>query len=190
MDCHSERSEESVLPNNINEQDTDMIIKELNGKVPSTGEGTFIAENAALIGDVKTGRDCSIWYGAVLRGDVGPIRLGDNVNIQDCAVLHATTDVSEVIIGNNVSVGHNAIVHGARIGNDVLIGMGAIVMDNAVIPDGTVVAAGAVVLENKVLEPGIWAGIPARKVKDTSDRITDMAHSNAMHYIEYKEWYK
>ena len=82
-----------------------MIIKELNGKVPSTGEGTFVAENAALIGDVKTGRDCSIWYGAVLRGDVGPIRLGDNVNIQDCAVLHATTDVSEVIIGNNVSVG-------------------------------------------------------------------------------------
>ena len=197
MDCHSERS--TVILNevknlfslhNINEQDTDMIIKELNGKVPSTGEGTFVAENAALIGDVKTGRDCSIWYGAVLRGDVGPIRLGDNVNIQDCAVLHATTDVSEVIIGDNVSVGHNAIVHGARIGNDVLIGMGAIVMDNAVIPDGTVVAAGAGVLENKVLEPGIWAGVPAKKVKDSSDRITGMAHDNAMHYIEYKEWYR
>ena len=167
-----------------------MIIKELNGKVPSTGEGTFIAENAALIGDAVTGRNCSIWYGAVLRGDVGPIKLGDNVNIQDCAVLHATTDFSEVVIGNNVSVGHNAIVHGARIGNDVLIGMGAIVMDNAVIPDGTVIAAGAVVLENKVLEPGIWAGIPAKKVKDASDRITSMAHDNAMHYIEYKEWYK
>ena len=90
-----------------------MIIKELNGKVPSTGEGTFIAENAALIGDVVTGRNCSIWYGAVLRGDVGPIKLGDNVNIQDCAVLHATTDFSEVVIGNNVSVGHNAIVHGS-----------------------------------------------------------------------------
>lgn len=187
--CHSERSEESGSHYQY-EQNRNMIIKELNGKVPSTGEGTFIAENAALIGDVVTGRNCSIWYGAVLRGDVGPIKLGDNVNIQDCAVLHATTDFSEVVIGNNVSVGHNAIVHGARIGNDVLIGMGAIVMDNAVIPDGTVIAAGAVVLENKVLEPGIWAGIPAKKVKDASDRITSMAHDNAMHYIEYKEWYK
>lgn len=167
----------------------EMIIRELNGKTPVIGEGTFVAENAALIGDVTTGRDCSIWYGAVLRGDVGPIRLGNNVNIQDCAVLHATTGVSEVIIGDNVSVGHNAVVHGARIGNDVLIGMGATVMDNAVIPDGTIVAAGAVVLERTVLEPGIWAGVPAKKVKDTSERITSMAHDNAMHYTEYKKWY-
>lgn len=167
-----------------------MIIKELKGKVPHIGEGTFVAENAALIGEVETGKDCSIWYGAVLRGDVGAIRLGNNVNVQDCAVLHATSGVSEVVTGDNVTIGHNATVHGARIGNDVLIGMGAIILDNAVIPDGTVIAAGAVVLGNSVLEPGIWAGVPAKKVKDGSGRSTAMAHNNAMEYLEYKEWYK
>ena len=157
--------------------------------MPKTGERVFLAENASLIGDVTIGNDCSIWYGAVLRGDVGPITLGDRVNIQDGAVLHATTNVSEVIIGNDVSVGHNAIVHGAVIGNDVLIGMGAIVMDNAVVPDGTIVAAGAVVLAGTALEPGIWAGIPARKVKEASEEIMAMAHDNATHYLEYKKWY-
>ncbi len=166
------------------------IIRELKGDTPFIGARTFLAENASLIGSVKTGEDCSIWYGAVLRGDVGPITLGDRVNIQDNAVLHATTDVSEVIIGNDVSVGHNAIVHGAIIGNDVLIGMGAVIMDNAVVPDGTVVAAGAVVLANTVLEPGIWAGVPAKKVKDASEKIQAMAHDNAQHYLTYKEWYE
>ena len=165
------------------------IIKEIKGVTPVFGEDTFIAENASLIGDVKIGNNCSIWYGAVLRGDVGAITLGDRVNIQDNAVLHATTDVSEVIIGNDVSVGHNAIVHGAIIGNDVLIGMGAVIMDNAVVPDGTIVAAGAVVLANTKLEPGIWAGVPAKKVKDGSEKITGMAHDNAQHYLEYKTWY-
>lgn len=166
------------------------ILKELKGNMPKTGERVFLAENASLIGDVTIGNDCSIWYGAVLRGDVGPITLGDRVNIQDNAVLHATTDVSEVIIGNDVSVGHNAIVHGAIIGNDVLIGMGAVIMDNAVVPDGTIVAAGAVVLAKTVLEPGIWAGVPAKKVKDASEAIRAMAHDNAQHYLTYKEWYE
>lgn len=166
------------------------IIQELRGVKPVIGERAFIAENAALVGSVKIGDDCSIWYGAVLRGDVGPITLGDRVNIQDGAVLHATTDVSEVIIGNDVSVGHNAIVHGAVIGNDVLIGMGAVVMDNAKVPDGTIVAAGAVVLAGTVLEPGIWAGVPAKKVKDASEAIKAMAHDNARHYLEYKKWYE
>ena len=166
------------------------IIRELKGVHPILGERTFLAENAALIGSVKTGVDCSIWYGAVLRGDVGPITLGDRVNIQDGAVLHATTDISEVVIGDNVSVGHNAIVHGAVIGNDVLVGMGAVVMDNAVVPDGTIIAAGAVVLANTVLEPGIWAGVPARKVKDASEAIQAKAHDNAMHYLDYKKWYE
>ena len=166
------------------------IIRELKGDTPAIGKGTFLAENSALIGAVKTGEDCSIWYGAVLRGDVGPITLGDRVNIQDNAVLHATTDISEVIIGNDVSVGHNAIVHGAIIGNDVLIGMGAVIMDNAVVPDGTIVAAGAVVLANTVLEPGIWAGIPAKKVKDASEKISLMAHNNASNYLKYKKWYE
>lgn len=165
------------------------IIKELRGITPAVGKRAFLADNAALIGSVTIGDDCSIWYGAVLRGDVGSITLGDRVNIQDGACLHATTDVSEVRIGNDVSVGHNAIVHGAVIGNDVLIGMGAVVMDNAVVPDGTIVAAGAVVLANTVLEPGIWAGVPAKKVKDASETIQAMAHGNAQHYLEYKKWY-
>lgn len=166
------------------------IIKELKGERPVIGDRTFVADNASLIGSVRIGDDCSIWYGAVLRGDVGPITLGDRVNIQDGAVLHATTDVSEVVIGDDVSVGHNAIVHGAVIGNDVLIGMGAIVMDNAIVPDGTIVAAGAVVLANAVLEPGIWAGVPAKKVKDASEATKAMAHGNAEHYLEYKKWYE
>ena len=166
------------------------IIRELKGDAPVIGERTFIAENAALIGSVKTGTDCSIWYGAVLRGDVGPITLGDRVNIQDGAVLHATTNISEVIVGNDVSVGHNAIIHGAIIGNDVLVGMGAVVMDNAVVPDGTIIAAGAVVLSGAVLEPGIWAGVPAKKVKDASEAIQAKAHDNAQNYLRYKKWYE
>ena len=166
------------------------IIQELRGVHPVIGERTFLAENAVLVGSVKTGEDCSIWYGAVLRGDVGPITLGDRVNIQDGAVLHATTNISEVIVGNDVSVGHNAIIHGAIIGNDVLVGMGAVVMDNAVVPDGTIIAAGAVVPANQALEPGIYAGIPAKKIKDGSEAILAKAHANAEHYLEYKKWYE
>lgn len=167
-----------------------MGIRELNGKKPQIGENVFIAENAAIIGDVTIGDNCSIWYGAVLRGDVGAIKIGNNSNVQDNASLHATTDVSEVIIGDNVSIGHNAVVHGAIIGNDVLIGMGAVVMDNAIVPDGTIIAAGAVVLANSRLEPGIYAGVPAKKVKDGSDKITESVHKNATNYIEYKSWYQ
>lgn len=166
-----------------------MIIKTLNGKTPVVGENTFVADNAALIGDVTIGNGCSIWYGAVLRGDVSAIRIGNFSNVQDGASLHGTLGLSETVLGEYVSVGHNAVVHGARIGNDVLIGMGAVVMDNAIIPDGTVIAAGAVVLANSVLEPGIYAGVPAKKVKDGSDRIRKMAHDNAAGYLEYKGWY-
>lgn len=167
-----------------------MILKTLNGKTPQIGRDTFIADNAALVGDVTIGDNCSIWYGAVLRGDVGAIRIGNNSNVQDGAVLHGTLGVSETVLGENVSVGHNAVVHGARIGNDVLIGMGAVVMDNAIVPDGTVIAAGAVILANSVLEPGIYAGVPAKRVKDASEKIQKMAHDNAQGYLEYKEWYK
>ena len=166
------------------------IIRELKGDTPKIGERTFLAETATIIGTVEMGCDCSIWYGAVLRGDVGPITLGDRVNIQDGAVLHATTNISEVIVGNDVSVGHNAIIHGAIIGNDVLVGMGAVVMDNAVVPEGTIIAAGAVVLANTILEPGIWAGVPARKVKDASEAIKAKAHDNAQNYLRYKKWYE
>ncbi len=166
-----------------------MILKEYKGMTPRMGKGVFVAENAVLVGDVTLGDDCSIWYGAVLRGDVGSIVLGDRVNVQECAVMHATPDVSTVKIGNDVTVGHNAIVHGAVIGDDVLIGMGAIVMDNAVVPSGTVIAAGAVVLANSVLEPGIYAGIPAKKVKDGSEAILKMIRHNAADYVECKEFY-
>ena len=158
--------------------------------MPRIGENVFIAENAVLIGDVTIGDNCSIWYGAVLRGDVGAIKIGNNSNIQDNASVHATTDISEVIIGENVSVGHNAVVHGAIIGNDVLIGMGSVVMDNATVPDGTIIAAGAVVLAGSELEPGIYAGVPAKKVKDGSAKITDSVHKNAVGYIQYKSWYQ
>ena len=166
------------------------IIKELKGDMPKIGERAFLAETATIIGTVEMGDDCSIWYGAVLRGDVGAIRIGDRVNIQDNAVLHATYQKSECIIGNDVSIGHCANVHGAVIGNDVIIGMGAIVMDNTVVPDGTIIAAGAVVTANQKLESGVWAGIPARKVKDGSKEILEKAHANAEHYLEYKKWYE
>ena len=166
------------------------IIRELNGTTPKVGQRCFLAENAALIGDVTIGDDCSIWYGAVLRGDVNPIVLGDRVNIQDGAVVHTLYKRSVVEIGNDVSVGHNAVIHGAKIGNNVLIGMGAILLDNAVIPDNTIIGAGAVVLSNQTLEPGVYAGIPAKKVKDASEAVAEAAHKNAQGYMLYKDWYK
>jgi carbonic anhydrase/acetyltransferase-like protein (isoleucine patch superfamily) len=166
------------------------IIRELKGDIPKIGERAFLAETATIIGTVEIGDDCSIWYGAVLRGDVGAIRIGDRVNIQDNAVLHATNNISECIIGNDVSIGHGANVHGCIIGNDVIIGMGAIVMDHTVVPDGTIIAAGAVVPANQVLEPGIYAGVPAKKIKDASEAIQAKAHANAQNYLLYKTWYE
>ncbi|MCF0177873.1 MAG: gamma carbonic anhydrase family protein [Bacteroidales bacterium] len=165
------------------------LIRELRGFKPKIGKGTFVAETAAIIGDVTVGKDCSIWYGAVLRGDVNTIKVGDRVNIQDGAVLHTLYNRSVVEVGNDVSIGHNAIIHGAKVGNNVLVGMGAILMDNAVIPDNTIIAAGAVVLSNAVLEPGVYAGVPAKKVKEGSDAIAEAAHKNAQGYLLYKEWY-
>jgi len=166
------------------------IIRKLNGITPKIGKNCFIAENAAIIGDVVIGDDCSIWYGAVLRGDVNPIRIGNRVNIQDGAVLHTLYKRSVVEIGDDVSVGHNAIIHGASVGSKVLVGMGAILMDNAVIPDNTIIAAGAVVLSNAVLEPGVYAGVPAKMVKTGSEQISEAARKNAEGYMKYKEWYE
>ena len=167
-----------------------MIVKEVYGKKPQWGKNSFIAENAALTGDVTLGEDCSVWYGAVLRGDSGSIILGDRVNVQDGAVLHSTGGRSSVRIGNDVTIGHNAIVHGAVIGDNVLIGMGSIVMDNAVVPEGTIIAAGAVILENSVLEPGIYAGVPAKKVKEGSSEMTALLHESAAEYVKTKENYR
>lgn len=165
------------------------IIRPLNGITPKIGKNCFIAENAVIVGDVVIGDDCSIWYSSVLRGDVNPIRLGNRVNIQDGAVLHTLYKNSVVEIGDDVSVGHNAVIHGAKVGNDVLVGMGAILMDHAEIANGSIIAAGAVVLSDSKLEPGVYAGIPARKVKDGSEAITARAHRNAGGYMMYKEWF-
>ena len=165
------------------------IIRKLNGIAPKIGKNCFIAENAAIIGDVVIGDDCSIWYGAVLRGDVNPIRVGNRVNIQDGAVLHTLHKKSVVEIGDDVSVGHNAIVHGATVGSNVLVGMGAILMDNADIPDNTIIAAGAVIMSNAKLEPGVYAGVPAKKVKEGTPEIGESARKNAAGYMKYKEWF-
>lgn len=166
------------------------IIRSLRGFTPKIGKNCFIAENAVIIGDVTIGDDCSIWYGVVLRGDVNTIKIGNRVNIQDNASVHTLYQRSVTIIGDDVSVGHNAVVHGAKVGNDVLVGMGAILMDNAEIADGSIIAAGAVVLSNEKLEPGVYAGVPAKKVKEGSEAITAAAHRNAQGYMMYKEWYK
>jgi carbonic anhydrase/acetyltransferase-like protein (isoleucine patch superfamily) len=172
------------------------IIKSVRGKSPQVGENTFLAETAVLIGDVTVGRDCSIWYGAVLRGDVNRIVVGDRVNIQDGAVLHTLYDESpnpsETIIGNDVSIGHNAIVHGGVIEDGCLIGMGATVLDNAHIPSGCIVAANSLVLSNARLEPNsVYAGVPARKVKEiTPDQRRDIIERTARDYMLYASWYE
>jgi carbonic anhydrase/acetyltransferase-like protein (isoleucine patch superfamily) len=158
--------------------------------MPEIGKNCFLAETAVIIGDVQIGDDCSIWYGAVLRGDVNRIRIGNRVNIQDGAVLHTLYQRSTVEMGDDVSVGHNAIIHGATVGNNVLVGMGAIVMDNAIVADNTIIAAGAVVLSNARLEAGVYAGMPARKIRDSDEQTIALARNNAAGYLLYKEWFK
>ena len=167
------------------------LICRVNGVEPVLGKGTWVAPNATLTGDIRTGADCSIWFQAVLRGDVGAIRLGDAVNIQDGVVVHATRGRSEVVLGNRVSVGHRALVHGCTAEDDVLIGMGATVMDNAHLERGALVAAGAVVLENTRVEAGcIYAGVPARCVKRRPvEEAVEANRKIAEGYLEYKEWY-
>ena len=169
-----------------------MIIKELNGKGPQIGQDCFIAENAVIVGDVVMGNQCSIWYSAVLRGDVHYIKIGNKVNIQDGAVIHATYQTSPTNIGNNVSIGHNAIVHGCTIHDNVLIGMGSIVMDDCVVESNSIIAAGAVVTKNTTVEAGsIYAGIPAKKVKDISEElISGEIDRIANNYVKYSSWFK
>ena len=167
------------------------LIKKLNGIEPQIGKNTFLAENATIIGDVTIGEDCSIWYQAVLRGDVNTITIGDRVNIQDGAVVHTLYKQSQTVIGDDVSVGHNAIIHGARIGNKCLIGMGATILDNAVVGTGCIVAANALVLSNAVLEPnGVYAGVPAVRVREVSDQQREqIIERTAKDYIMYASWY-
>ncbi len=168
------------------------VILPVKGVSPAFGNNCFIAPNATVVGDVITGDDCSIWFNAVLRGDVNSIRLGNKVNVQDGAVIHCTFEKTKTIIGNNVSIGHNAIVHGCVIDDNVLIGMGAIVMDNAHVGSNSIIAAGAVVLENTIVEPGsIYAGVPAKKVKDISQElISGEIDRIANNYLMYSGWFK
>ena len=169
-----------------------MIIKEVRGKSPQIPEDCFIAENATIVGDVILGEQCSVWFNAVLRGDVNYIKLGNKVNIQDGAVIHCTYKKYPTIMGNNVSVGHNAIVHGCTIHDNVLIGMGSIVMDNCVVHSNSIVAAGAVVTQNTIIESGsIYAGIPAKKVKDISEELSSGEIDRiAENYVKYSSWFK
>ncbi len=169
-----------------------MIVRELNGQTPKFGEDCFLAENAVIIGDVEMGDQCSVWYSAVIRGDVHYIRMGNKVNIQDGAVVHCTYQKYPVNIGNNVSVGHNAIVHGCTIHDNVLVGMGAIVMDDCVVESNAIIAAGAVVTQGTHVEAGtIYAGVPAKKIKDISQElIAGEIERIATNYIEYSGWYK
>lgn len=159
---------------------------------PSYGTNCFFAPNATIVGDVVMGDDCSIWFNAVIRGDVNSIRMGNKVNVQDGAVIHCTYKKTKAIIGHNVSIGHNAIVHGCTIADNVLIGMGAIVMDNAVIGTNSIIAAGAVVLEGTEVPAGsIFAGVPARKVKDVSqEQIHGEIDRIAGNYVRYADWFR
>ncbi len=169
-----------------------MLIKTVNGKTPIIPKDCFVAENATIIGDVSFGVNCSVWFNAVIRGDVNKIRIGNKVNIQDGAVIHCTYQKHPTIIGNNVSIGHNAIVHGCVIKDNVLIGMGAIVMDNCIVESNAIVAAGAVVTQNTVVPSGtIFAGVPAKKVKDIDQsNFAGEIDRIANNYVMYASWFQ
>jgi len=168
------------------------LIHPVRGKHPVFGDDNWIAPNATIVGDVRTGEGCSIWYNAVIRGDVNSIVLGDEVNIQDGAVVHCTYEKTKTVLGNRVSVGHNAIIHGCTIENDVLIGMGSIVMDNVYIETGSVIAAGAVVLEGTRVPAGsVFAGVPARLVKQVSSELfAGEVKRISQNYRMYSSWAK
>lgn len=169
-----------------------MIIKTLNGKTPQIPEDCYLSENVTIIGDVSFGKECSVWFNAVLRGDVHYIKIGNRVNIQDGAVVHCTYQKHPTEIGHNVSIGHNAIVHGCIIHDNVLVGMGAIIMDGCVVHSNSIIAAGSVVTQNTVVESGcIYAGIPAKKVKEINQ--SDFAgeiERISKNYVMYSSWYK
>jgi carbonic anhydrase/acetyltransferase-like protein (isoleucine patch superfamily) len=168
------------------------VILPVKGVLPNIPDDCYIAENATVVGDVVMGKECSVWFNAVVRGDVNSIRMGDRVNIQDGACIHCTYQKTKTIIGNNVSIGHHAIVHGCRVDDNVLIGMGAIVMDNVHIGKNSIIAAGAVVLEGTQVASGsIYAGVPAKKVKDISPELLEgEVERIANNYVMYSGWFK
>jgi carbonic anhydrase/acetyltransferase-like protein (isoleucine patch superfamily) len=168
------------------------LIKPVHGILPRFGNNCFLAENATIVGDVVMGDDCSVWFQAVIRGDVHSIRIGNKVNVQDGAILHCTYKRAPTTIGNNVSIGHRAIVHGCTLKDNILVGMGAILMDHVLVEENVLIAAGAVVLENSHLESGhIYAGVPAKKVKAISpETFQDTIERIANNYVFYADWFR
>ena len=168
------------------------LIKKCRGFEPHIGEDCWLAENATLVGDLKMGDQCSVWFNAVVRADVNAIRIGNRVNIQDGAVLHCTYEKTQVVIGNNVSIGHNALIHGCTIEDNVFIGMGSIVMDNCHVESNAIVAAGAVLLEGTTVESwSIYAGVPAKKVKTLSKELfKGEVERISKNYVKYSSWFK
>lgn len=167
------------------------IVREVRGHSPRMGANCFLAENAVVVGEVVMGDNCTVWFNAVVRGDVHSITIGNDTNIQDGAVIHCTYQKAKTVIGNRVSIAHNAVVHGCTIEDDVLVGMGAIIMDDAIIGSQSVIAAGAIVLPGTKIEAGsIYAGIPAKKVKETSEEMKAVIQRTARNYPMYANWFK
>ena len=168
------------------------LIKTVRGFTPKFGEDCYLAENSTIIGEVTCGNQCSFWFNSVVRGDVNFIKMGDKVNVQDGACIHGTFEKYGTTIGNNVSIGHNAMVHGCTIKDNVLVGMGAIIMDGAVIGENSIIGAGAVVLQNTIVEPGsVYAGLPAKKVKDVDQKLIEGEINRiANNYVKYSSWFK
>ncbi len=169
-----------------------MIIKTIKGKTPVFGKDCFIAENATIVGDVVMGDECSVWFNAVIRGDVHYIRMGNKVNVQDGAIIHCTYQKAPTNIGNNVSIAHNAIVHGCTVEDNVLIGMGSIIMDDCIVGSNSIIAAGAVLTKGTIVPPGtIFGGMPAKKLKDISPELSEgeiLRIANS--YVKYASWFK
>ena len=167
------------------------LILSVKNVLPSIPDSCWLAENSTIVGDVDLGENCSVWFNAVIRGDVNSIKIGDRTNIQDGAVIHCTYQKASTTIGSDVSIGHNALVHGCTVKDHVLIGMGAIVMDNAVLEEYTIIAAGSVVLENTICESGfLYAGTPAKKIKPITEEQRELLNKLPGNYIMYSDWFK
>ncbi len=166
-------------------------IREVRGFSPRFGKNCFLAETCVVVGEVMLGDNCTVWFNAVVRGDVHSITIGNDTNIQDGVVIHGTYQKAKTVIGNNVSIAHNAVVHGCTIHDNALVGMGAIIMDDAIVGEYAVIAAGAVVLPGTRVEPGsVYAGVPARRVKDTGDEMRAVIARTARNYPVYAEWFR